>query len=131
MSDEHFLQAFRQGSLPVADFRHRDHLRLAWLLCRQLGGEAASAAVADSIRGFAAAHGHAAKYHETMTLFWVRAVDHMARSRPDIVMFDAFLEAFPCLLDKNLPYCHWLPETLNGATARAGWVPPDRLPLPV
>jgi hypothetical protein len=130
VNDEQFLHAFRQRTLPVAHFHHRDHLRLAWLLCRQIGGEAASAAIGDGIRGFAAAHGQAAKYHDSITRFWVRVVNHMARSRPEIEDFDAFLAAFPLLLDKDLPYRHWRRETLAGAAARADWVPPDLLPLP-
>ncbi len=130
MSDEEFLRAFMRGSLPVTHFHHRDHLRLAWLLCRQMDGEAAGIAIGEGIRGFAATHCQAAKYHETITRFWVRIVDHMARSRPDIDDFDTFLEVFPRLLDKDLLYHHWRRETIAGAAARAEWVAPDLLPIP-
>jgi hypothetical protein len=130
MNDDEFLQAFTAGVLPPAHFHHRDHLRLAWLLNRRLGADAAGMAVADGIRRFAANHGHAAKYHETLTQFWVRIVGHMATVQPAIADFDAFIAAFPILLDKSLPYRHWQTATIAGAAARTAWVEPDRLALP-
>lgn len=130
MSDDDFVQAFMDGALPPGHFHHRDHLRLAWLLVRQFGVEAAGPALAEGIRGFATGHGQGAKYHETLTQFWARIVGHMVRARPDIDDFAAFLAAFPQLLDKGLPYRHWQGGTLNGALARAAWVEPDLLALP-
>jgi hypothetical protein len=37
MTDDEFLQAFMNCTLPNDQFRHRDHLHLAWLLARRLG----------------------------------------------------------------------------------------------
>ena len=34
MTDDEFLAAFFGGELGTAAFRHRDHLRLAWLMVR-------------------------------------------------------------------------------------------------
>lgn len=130
LSDEEFVQAFLSGDLPASRFHHRDHLRLTWLLTRRLGSEEAGCVITGGIRGFAARHGQAEKYHETLTRFWVRVVDHCALARPDLADFDAFLAAFPLLLDKDLPYRHWNRETMLGADARARWVEPDLLALP-
>jgi hypothetical protein len=130
MNDEEFLLAFTAGVLPPAHFHHRDHLRLAWLLNRRLGHEAAGIAVAAGIRRFAANHGHAAKYHETLSQFWVRLVGHMVRVQPAIADFDAFIAAFPILLDKGLPYRHWHEATMASTAARTTWVEPDLLALP-
>jgi hypothetical protein len=131
VTDDEFVGAFLAGSLPPTQFHHRDHLRLAWLFVRREGMQAAGDAAAAGIRRFAAHHGQAGKYHETMTRFWVRVVGHMTRARPDINDFETFLAAFPLLLDKGLPYRHWRRETMDGAAARAGWVEPDLLALPV
>jgi hypothetical protein len=130
MNDQEFLQAITDGLLPSTQFHHRDHLRLAWLLNRRIDSESAGIAVADGIRRFAAIHGHAAKYHETLTQFWARIVDHMACVQPAIADFDAFIAAFPILLDKGLPYRHWQTATIAGATARTTWVEPDLQALP-
>ena len=130
MNDDDFVQAFMDGTLPPGQFRHRDHLRLAWLLVRRLGPEPAGVAVAAGIQRFAAAHGQAAKYHETVTRFWVRLVGHVARAHPELDDFEAFLAAFPHLLDKELPFRHWRRETMLSTEARAHWVEPDLLALP-
>lgn len=130
MTDDEFVRAFLDGSLPATQFHHRDHLRLSWCLIRQLGAEAAAGAICGGIQRFAAHHGQAAKYHETLTRFWVRIVAHLIAARPDIADFEAFLAAFPLLLDKDLPYRHWQRETMGSAAARAAWVEPDVLPLP-
>jgi hypothetical protein len=55
----------------------------------------------------------------------------MVEVRPDVTAFATFLAAFPQLLDKDLPYRHWRRETMAGATARAEWVEPDLVALPV
>ncbi len=131
MTDDDFVRAFLDGSLPPAEFHHRDHLRLSWVLIRRLGLAAAASAIATGIQRFAARHGQSQKYHETLTQFWVRIVGHMVEARPDIGDFAAFLATFPQLLDKDLPYRHWRRETMNSARARAGWVEPDLVALPL
>lgn len=130
MADDEFADAFLSGALPDEQFHHRDHLRLAWYLTRTLGPDEAARAITSGIRRFAAHYGHAAKYHETMTLFWVRLVAHLVACRPDLADFDTFLTAFPLLLDKDLPYRHWRRETMFSPPARAHWVEPDLLALP-
>jgi hypothetical protein len=130
MSDEEFVRAFLDGSLPPSQFHHRDHLRLSWCLIRQRGAEPAAGAISTGIQRFATHHGQAAKYHETLTRFWVRLVAHLMAAHPEIASFDDFIAAFPHLLDKDLPYRHWRRETMGNATARATWVEPDLLPLP-
>lgn len=130
MTDDEFVQAFLTGSLPPAQFRHRDHLRLTWALIRLTGEAAAMTRITGGIRHFANAHGQSAKYHETMTRFWVRIVGHMMAEHPQIASFDDFLATFPMLLDKDLPYRHWRRETMASPAARAGWVEPDLQALP-
>lgn len=131
MTDDDFVTAFLSGSLPPTQFHHRDHLRLTWALVRLTGVEAAMKRITSGIRYFATQHGQDEKYHETMTRFWVRIVGHMVAARPDITMFDDFLATFPMLLDKDLPYRHWRRETMLSPDARAHWVEPDILALPV
>src|SRR5713226_9575935 len=101
--DEQFLAAFEAGQIANQGFHHRDHLRLAWIQVRRLGLERASESVAAAIRQFAAHHGNADRYHDTMTRFWVRVVG-MGISRHPTLPFDDLLAAEPHLLDKNLPF---------------------------
>jgi hypothetical protein len=39
--DDELLRAFFGLTLPSSEFRHRDHLRLAWLAVRRHGGDVA------------------------------------------------------------------------------------------
>lgn len=131
MSDDNFVQAFFSGAIPPTGFHHRDHLRLTWALLRQVGEDEATRRITSGIHHFAAAHGQAAKYHETMTRFWVRIVAHTMAARPDIASFEKHLATFPMLLEKELPYRHWRRETMLSSNARAHWVEPDVLALPM
>jgi hypothetical protein len=128
-ADEQFLAAFEAGKIANQDFHHRDHLRLAWIQIRRLGLEQASDAVTGGIRRFAAHHGHADRYHETMTRFWVRAVG-LGISRRPTLPYEDLLAAEPHLLDKNLPYRHWSRERMGSDEARQQWVEPDLRGMP-
>jgi len=123
-ADEQFLAAFEAGKIANQDFHHRDHLRLAWIQIRRLGPDRAADTVAGAIRQFAAHHGHAGRYHETMTRFWVRVVGMGITSHPT-VSFDDLLAAEPHLLDKNLPFRHWSRERMGSDEARRQWIEPD------
>jgi hypothetical protein len=123
-ADEQFLATFEAGKIANQDFHHRDHLRLAWIQIRRLGPEGAAQAVAGAIRNFAAHHGHADRYHETMTLFWVRVVGMGINRHPGLA-FDDLLAAEPHLLEKNLPFRHWSRERMGSDEAKRQWTEPD------
>src|SRR4029077_7809043 len=123
-ADEAFLAAFEAGKIAHHDFHHAGHLRLAWIQIRRLGVERASDTVAGAIRRFAAHHGHADRYHETRTRFWLRVVG-MGITPPPILSFDALVLAEPHLLDKNLPFRHWSRERMGSDEARRQWTEPD------
>jgi hypothetical protein len=130
LTDDDFVTAFLAGALSPAAFHHRDHLRLAWCLIRRSGVAAATATITEGIRHFAAQHGQADKYHETLTRFWVRIVSHHIDASPGLTSFERFIATFPQLLDKDLPSQHWRRETMQRSDARAHWVEPDLLALP-
>jgi hypothetical protein len=130
MEDREFLRLFHEGNLPGEEFRHRGHLRLAWLVLSRHQRDEAESIVAREIRRFAVANGASGRYHDTLTRFWVRLVGHAMENAPGARSIDELLARFPFLLDKSLPYHHWRRETFNSDVARAGWVRPDLVPLP-
>ncbi|MGA7910046.1 MAG: hypothetical protein WB682_05245 [Candidatus Dormiibacterota bacterium] len=130
LSDDEFLRAFFNRTLASSEFRNREHLRLAWLAVRRHGGSAAEEVVTAGIRKFAEHNSHRPLYHDTMTRFWVRLIDHAVSDRPEIVDFEEFLSAYPLLLDKNTPLRHWSREAMFDAEARAGWREPDLVAVP-
>jgi hypothetical protein len=127
--DEEFLAAFEAGQIPNQSFHHRDHLRLAWNQIRRLGMERASESVVVAIKHFAAHHGQANRYHDTMTRFWLRAVAIGINRHPELT-FESLLATESHLLDKNLPFLHWSRERMGSEQARRGWVEPDLCSMP-
>lgn len=125
MTDEEFLARFERCELD--GFAHRDHVRLAWIELRAWGRDAALARVRDGIRRFAAHHGAAGKYHETMTVGWLALVASALTASPDEPSFEAFLAANPRLLESALLLQHYSPEAL--ARGRDAWVEPDLRPI--
>ncbi len=126
LADVAFLAAFEAGTLEP--FRHRDHIRMAWLYLDRAPLEQATRHVVAGIRAFALANGKPGLYHETLTRFWIHLV---ARHRVLRVCADSvrFLEAHPRLLDKTLVERHYSPELLASSAAKERWLEPDRQPL--
>jgi hypothetical protein len=60
--DDEFLHAFFALTLANSEFRHRGHLRLAWLAVRRHGAGAAEDVVTSGIQRFAQHHSHLATY---------------------------------------------------------------------
>jgi hypothetical protein len=109
-TDRAFIEAFEGGRIAPADFHHADHVRLALAYLRNSASVAeATDRMADALRAFAGAAGHADKYHHTMTVAWVRLV---AR-----------------LLDKELLRTYYTRDRLFSRDARDRWIEPDIQPL--
>jgi hypothetical protein len=66
-SDDEFLRAFFGLTVANSEFRHRDHLRLAWLAVRRHGTGAAEEVVTAGIRRFAQHNSHGPLYHDKNT----------------------------------------------------------------
>jgi hypothetical protein len=128
--DEDFLAAFEAGRIGKGDFHHRDHVRLAFLYLRGHGPAEGAQRMREGIRSFAAANGVPGLYHETLTTFWVRAVQAARRADPAAPDFETFARRHPELLDKDLVRRHYREGTIESERARMQWIEPDRVPLP-
>ena len=129
-SDEDFLRAFEDLSLPVELFHHREHIRVAWLYLKSSDASRAAERMSASIRRFANHHGATQKYHHTLTLAWMRLVAAALVETPEDYSFAQFLAANPELGDKNVLGKYYSNELLQTTAAREGWVEPDLQPLP-
>jgi len=136
LSDAEFVAAMDGLTLSGDDFRHYDHLRLAWIFLRESNGvagpdlHAATDRMTQAIRRFATHHGAVGKYHDTMTRAYMRFVAAHARMTPQLDDFAEFAVAHSELFEKALPFVYYSESRLMGAAARAGWVEPDLRPLP-
>ena len=129
LTDADFLAAVEAATYPGEGFRHRAHVRLAWLCLREHDFESGLERLRGLIQRYATALGAPGKYHETLTRAWAELVQVGLDAAPGLASFDAFLAARPELGDSRLLERHYRKETLHAPEARAGWMPPDRAPL--
>jgi hypothetical protein len=120
LSDDEFLAAVHDTRLRTSEFRHADHLRLAWLWLHRASQKEAEDQVCLAIKQFAAHHNVPHLYHETVTLAWVRLL--ATHHEPT---FSEFLEGNEARLNKELLLRFWSPELLASDRAKREWVPPD------
>ena len=130
LNDERFLSAMESGSFPAEKFKHGDHIRLAWIYVRSNPPEMAAVRISNTIRQFAVRIGQEKKYHETITLAWLRLVEVAHRATPELTAFHDFLSKHAWLLDRDRLKAFYSSECLSSEQARAQMVAPDRHPLP-
>jgi hypothetical protein len=115
---------------PSGEFRHRQHVNLAFVAVRRYGMPEATGKLCAWIRHVAAYERAPQKYHHTVSRAWVELVAHHVAADRACADFDAFTARHPALLDKRLLSRHYRSSTLAAPPARHGWVEPDLLPFP-
>ncbi len=110
-------------------FGHQAHLRFAWAVLDAASDVAdAERVTCLTIRHAAGIGGNPDKYHATVTIFWVRLLDHLRDAHPDVTSVEQMLDVYPALGDQSLPERHW--SSLDSEQSRAAWVEPDLIPFP-
>lgn len=126
MTDEAFARAFEAGAVRPEEFDHVAHLRVAWVYLREAGSaDAALPRIRAAIQRFATAAGAAQKYHETITVVWMRLLEDAGAQVPRPCELSELLRRCPELGDKNLPLKHYSRERLFSDHARETFVAPD------
>jgi hypothetical protein len=115
---------------PSGQFRHLQHIKLAFLAVRRYGMPEATARICDWIQRIAAYKRAPQKYHHTVSRAWVEIVAYHVGEDPGCADFDTFAARNPALLDKRLLSRHYRSSTLAAGPARRGWIEPDLLPFP-
>ncbi|SDS71316.1 hypothetical protein [Pseudomonas oryzae] len=132
MSDDQFLAAFLDSSMPPAGFDHLGHMRAAWLLLQRRPFEDAVAETCNAIARLATRLGVPEKYNRTLSEALVRLMAHggasnRALSWPDFLAANADLVGDA----RRVLVRHYSDETLYSEAARECFTAPDRQPLPL
>jgi hypothetical protein len=130
LEDDAFVTEFESCRFPNAQFRHADHIRLAWIYLRRYDYQAAEDKMRRSIQGFARHLGAEQKFHETITVFWMRLVNAALQLTSNFANFPDFASAHAWLLNKELIFEFYSRELVLSDIARCGWVEPDIKPAP-
>jgi hypothetical protein len=128
-ADLQLRRQFETRTLENAAFRHREHVRLTWGYLTSEPPAAVEARLCRALLELATSHGVAQRFHHTLTVAWVRLIESARRSHPDMP-FDALIEMYPSLLDKDAPLAYYTREHLYSEDARTRWVAPNLKALP-
>jgi hypothetical protein len=128
-NDRAFLAAFESATLPEHCFRHRDHVRAAWILLREASPGVALTRFTEALKRFARSLGKDRLYHETITWAYLLLInermERMGRGRswPEFAQANEDLLTWrPTILD-----AYYREDTLRSDLARTVFVLPDRL----
>ena len=132
--DEVFLKAFEDCTLPSDQWKHRAHLKVAYLYLRTLPFDEALIKARQNIQRYNAATNTPENlergYHETITVAWMRLMDCALSVSGPATSADEFLEREAQLLNSKALRFFYSREQLISWRAKAEFVEPDLAPLP-
>ena len=126
MTDDVFLTAFEDTSLPRYEWTHVAHVRMAFLYLSRLPYAEAEEKIVSGIRRYNAAKSNGVGYHQTITIAFARLIAPRLTGSdwPTFLATNSDLMSFSCIQK------HYSPELLKSQQARAEFVEPDLEPLP-
>ena len=125
------VHAFETATIPSSEFTHVAHIAVALSYLAEMPADEALARMREKIRAFAAHHHVENLYHETLTVFWMRLLDHVVLTYAADLPLWQRINLIVARWGNRLPVAaHYTPELIASSAARENWVPPDRLPLP-
>lgn len=132
MSDDEFLASFERLEIPGTEFRHKDHIRLAWIYLRDSNFADGAARFCDKFRIYVCHVGAGSKYHETITWFYLVTVFERISKGPATSRWEDFARSNNDLLDSGMGVLRvrYRNETLYNPLARRIFVLPDLPQVP-
>jgi hypothetical protein len=125
VTDAELLAALEAGTLPPAQFRHRDHVRVAWYLLRDHAPLDAMARFEAALRAYAIAIGAPNLYHATITWTYLLAINERLERIGRAASWADFAAASAELFEPDFVRRYYRAETLASPLARAVFVLPD------
>ena len=126
MTDHDLVDAFERCTLPNQQFRHADHVRVAWTYLGSLPLLEALERFTAALKRFAVHHGKPGLYHETITWAYVALIHERMERRPPSD-WEEFCRQNPDLLAwrPSILERYYRPQTLASELARRIFVLPD------
>ena len=121
-----FVDAFERGELPRPMWTHGAHVAIAALYLQRHSDNVLAMTRAAIRRHNRSVGTPESAYHETLTIFWLAAVDEFLSS----VEYDSELDAVKLAVaefceKRKLHEKYYSFDVVGSAEARAGWVEPD------
>jgi hypothetical protein len=125
------VRAFEDATIPASEFTHAAHIAVALSYLDAFPPEQALERMREKIRAFATHHGVSNLYHETLTTFWMRLLEHVtATSDIELPLWQRINLIVEDWTKRRPVEAHYSTELIKSQAARDKWIPPDRLPTP-
>lgn len=127
------IAAFEEGTWPKEKWTHEAHFIMALWYCYHLPLPVAVLRIKEGIQKYNIATGGVntdeAGYHETITLFYIYAINHYIIHATDKNNLDKLLADLngQSFLAKDFPLQFYSRELLMSSGARKRWTVPDKL----
>jgi hypothetical protein len=133
MHDKHeaeLLRQFEDCSLPLEHLRHRVHIQIAFLYLRRHPVLDVLARFPEALKRYAATHGQARLYHETITWAYILLIHERMKRASHAQGWAEFASANPDLLTwtDSILRQYYRDETLSSDLARKIFLLPDKAP---
>src|ERR1041385_8585835 len=123
------VAAFESGDLPAAEFKHSAHLAVALAYLSESPLAEATERMRRSLECFIQRHNQTG-YHETLTVFWMRLLAHLAVARyPEMPLWQRANAVIASHGTKWPVEAHYSKDLVSSSNARQTWVEPDLIPL--
>jgi hypothetical protein len=129
VSDDEFIAAFEDCTLPLESFRHADHVRMAFLYLDRYPLLEAIRQFSASLVRFATAYGKTNLYNETITWAYLLIIRERLVRAGHPLTWAEFAACNADLLDWNDSVLkkYYRDETLTSGFAKTTFVFPDRI----
>lgn len=129
LEDAELVARFEALAVAPADFRHREHVRLAFAMLRDADFGEAAQRFRTALRRFATAAGVPGRYHETLTWAYLAVIARRMAEAPSPGGSLEFLARHPDLLDHRggaIARHYDVAAIADSPLARAVFVLPER-----
>ncbi len=138
------VDAFENATISAREFTHAAHIAVALSYLDTFSPEEALQRMREKIRFFAAHHGVTNLYHETLTTFWMRLLEHVAsssevdrsrrrsprRPKADLPLWRRINLIVEDWTKRRPVEAHYSSELIKSQAAREKSMAPDLLPIP-
>ena len=128
-TDEELIAQFESGAIAPEAFHHADHVRMGFAYLRQYPVLVALDKFSSALKRFAAAHGKANLYHETITWAYLLLINERIARAGTPQNWEEFAEANPDLLTwkGEILDRFYSKDALKSEIARQVFVFPDKV----
>ena len=124
------VAAFESGQLPAAEFKHTAHIAVGLAYLAEAPLAEATERMRQSLGRFLQHHNETG-YHETLTVFWMKLLGHLAAVRHSELPLWKQINAVIASYGGRWPVeAHYSGDVIASADARERWIEPDLVPLP-